>query len=312
MKIGVNVHNSQPWTTAETIAAIGDRAEVLEFDSLWVSDHVVIPERIESTYPYGGPGTFTAQNRANYFEPLAVLTYLAGRTRRAELGVSVLVVPQRPVLLAAKQWATLDALSGGRTILGVGAGWMREEFAALGAETFDRRGAALDEAIRVFRSVWSEQGSVSFAGEVYRFEPLRFEPRPARPGGPPIWIGGHGRRSLRRAAELGDGWQGVRMGFAELRATRATLHELPGRYGRAPGDLELALSLGLYAPGARPAGPPADADLHGSPAAIAEQLRRYAALDVRHVILQPQAPDGPSPALDAIEFFAREVRPLLA
>ncbi len=311
MEIGVNVQSSQPWTSVETIAALGGRAEALGFDSLWVSDHVVIPERIESVYPYGGPGTFTPANRANYFEPLTTLAFLAGRTQRARLGVSVLVVPQRQPLVAAKQWATLDALAGGRTILGVGAGWMREEFVALGADTFERRGAVLDDAIRLFRTVWSEPGPVSFKGEMLQFEPLRFDPKPARAGGPPIWIGGHGRRSLRRAAELGDGWQGVRMGLEEFAATRTTIHELLGRYNRRPEDLELAMSLATYAPGKRPAGEPADADLFGTADEMAERARRYAALGLRHVLLQPQPSDSVASVSEAIEFFAREVRPQL-
>jgi probable F420-dependent oxidoreductase len=311
MEIGVNVQSAQPWATAETIAALGGRADALGFDSVWVSDHVVIPERIESTYPYGPPGTFTPANRANYFEPLTVLAFLAGRTERARLGVSVLVVPQRQPLVVAKQWATLDALAGGRTILGVGAGWMREEFAALGADTFERRGAVLDESIRLFRTVWSESGPVSFDGELLRFDPLRFEPKPARAGGPPIWIGGHGRRSLRRAAELGDGWQGIRMGLDEFAATRGAIHEMLGGCGRRPEDVELAMSLTAYAPGARPPSEPAEADLLGSPDEMAERVRRYAAAGVRHILLQTQPNDSAAAVTEAMEYFAREVRPRL-
>jgi probable F420-dependent oxidoreductase len=312
MKIGVNVQNGQPWTSADTIAMLGARVEELGFDSVWVSDHVVIPERIESVYPYGPPGSFTPSNRGNFFEPLTVLAYLAGRTRLVQLGVSVLVVPQRQPLVAAKQWATLDTLSGGRTILGVGAGWMREEFAALGADTFERRGAALDEAIRLFRAIWSRPGPASFDGQVYRFPPIRAEPRPLRTGGPPIWIGGHGRRSLRRAAELGDGWQGIRMDLDELDATRATMVDLLGRYGRRPEELDLAMTLASYAPGARPAGPPAQADLVGSPSEMAERVGQYVEHGIRHVLLQPQPQDSPTSVAEAIEFFGREVRPQLA
>ena len=124
----------------------------------------------------------------------------------------VLKLPVRPPVLVAKQWATLDALSGGRTILGVGAGWMREEFEALGfGHTFGPRGKATDETIKILRSAWTTQGDLSFEGEVYQFGPVRMLPKPVRPGGLPIWIGGHGRRSIRRAAELGDGWQPLRI-----------------------------------------------------------------------------------------------------
>ena len=312
MKFGVHVQNMRPWTTGETIGMLGARAEDLGFDSVWVSDHVVIPERMESTYPYGEPGSFTPANVGNCFEAITTLAFLAGRTSRVRLGVSVLVAPQRPPLLSAKQWATLDALASGRTILGVGTGWLREEFVALGAETFERRGKALDEAIRIFRTTWSQPGPVAFAGEVYRFAPLHADPKPARAGGPPIWIGGHGRRALRRAAELGDGWDGVRMGFEELRAALATLEELLGRANRRLGDLELAVTLAAFPPGTRPAGPPTDSDLVGSPAEMAERVRQYAALGIRHVLLHPQPRDSAAAMAETMEFFAREVRPQVA
>ena len=212
MDIGVLVVNNRPWVTADTIVSLGTRAEALGFDSLWVADQVVVPSRLEPSYPYGTTRHYDIEGNQNFFEALTVLTYLAGRTSRVQLGTSVLVAPYRQPLLVAKQWATLDALSGGRTILGVGAGFMREQFEALGVDTFDRRGAATDEAIRLFRAAWAPGAEVSFAGEVYRFPPLRFLPKPARPGGPPIWVGGNGRRSIRRAAELGTG--GTRSGSA--------------------------------------------------------------------------------------------------
>jgi probable F420-dependent oxidoreductase len=312
MKFGVYVENMRPWATGETIGMLGTRAEALGFDSVWVSDHVVIPERMESIWPYGDAGTFTPATVGNVFEAITTLAFLAGRTSRIQLGVSVLVVPQRPPLLSAKQWATLDALAGGRTILGVGTGWLREEFVALGVETFEQRGTALDEAIRIFRATWSQPSPVSFAGEVYRFAPLRADPKPARAGGPPIWIGGHGRRALRRAAELGDGWEGARMGLEELRAVRATLEELLGRSKRRLDDLELAMVLSAFPPGTRPAGPSTDSDLVGSPAEMAERVRQYAALGTRHVLLHAEPRDSAASIAEGMEFFAAEVRPQVA
>jgi probable F420-dependent oxidoreductase len=312
MQFGINVQNMRPWTTGETIEMLGTRAEELGFDSVWVSDHVVIPERMESTYPYGGPGTFTPATVGNCFEAITTLAFLAGRTSRIQLGVSVLVVPQRPPLLSAKQWATLDALAGGRTILGVGTGWLREEFVALGAETFERRGTALDEAIRIFRTTWSQPSPVSFAGEVYSFEPQHVNPKPARAGGPPIWIGGHGRRALRRAAELGNGWQGVPMSLEELSTVFATLEDLLGQHRRRLNDLELAMALAAFPPGTRSAGPPTDSYLVGSPAEMAERVRQYAALGIRHVLLHPEPRDSAASVAESMEFFAREVRPQVA
>ena len=312
MKIGVHLANGGVWASPETIVPLGVRADELQFDSVWVSDHVVVPSRIdESVYPYGPPGTFSPDKSQNFFEPFAVLAFIAGRTRRVALGTSVLVLPQRQPLVVAKQWATLDALSGGRTILGVGAGWMREEFAALGVDTFERRGAATDEAIRLYREVWTRQGDVAFEGEVYRFDALRALPKPAQPGGPPIWVGGHGRRSIRRAAELGDGWHAIRIGLDDLRGSIATLHEMLGRYGRRPEDVVVSTVLSVYAPGAKPDGGPQEWDLVGEPERMAETLRRYEAVGVEHVVLNAFPRDSVTPMLEALDLVAREVRPLV-
>jgi probable F420-dependent oxidoreductase len=312
MQIGVHVANGGPVVSAGRIEALGVRAEELGFDSVWVSDHVVIPVQMASQYPYGPAGTFTADGQQTFFESFAVLAYLAGRTRRVRLGTGVLVLPQRQPLLVAKQWATLDALCGGRTILGVGAGWLREEFEALGTDTFDRRGLATDEAIRLYRAAWTQQGDVSFQGEVYRFEPLRLLPKPAQSAGPPIWVGGHGRRSIRRAAELGDGWYALRMGFEELRAGTTWLRELLERYGRQPGAVTVAMGLSAYVPGAGPQGEPQPFDLCGQPEQIAEKMRAYEAAGVGHAILQIFPRDSDAAMLEAVDFFGREVRPLLA
>ena len=313
MKIGVHLANGGPRTSPETIIPLAVRAEELDYDSVWVSDHVVIPSRIDdSNYPYGAPGTFTPESRQNFFEAFAVLAFIAGRTRRVLLGTSVLVLPQRQPLVVAKQWATLDALSGGRAILGVGAGWMREEFEALGVDTFGRRGAATDEAIRIYRAAWSQDGDVGFEGDVYRFAPLRLLPKPAQQSGIPIWVGGHGRRSIRRAAELGDGWQPLQMPLAELRAARATLHQMLAAYGRKPQDVVISMGLRAYAPGAGPDGQPGDSDLVGKPEEMAEKLRRYAEAGVEHAFVNAFPRDSAAAMLEVLELIAREVRPALS
>jgi probable F420-dependent oxidoreductase len=312
MKVGVHLANSGVWASPESIVSLGVRAEELGFDSAWVSDHVVVPSTLdESAYPYGPPGTFSPDKSQNVFEAFAVLAFIAGRTQRLEVGTSVLVLPQRQPLLVAKQWATLDALSGGRTILGVGAGWMREEFEALGVDTFDRRGAATDEAIRLYREVWTRQGDVSFEGEIYRFGPLRALPKPARPGGPPIWVGGHGRRSIRRAAELGDGWHLVRGSLDTLRTGTATLHEMLDRYGRRPEDVVVSNVLSAYAPGTAPEGEPQEYELVGEPEQMAEKVRRYREVGAEYIVLGAFPRDSAGSMLEALDHFAREVRPLL-
>jgi probable F420-dependent oxidoreductase len=311
MNIGVHVVNARPWATADSIVALGTRAEALGFDSLWVSDQVVIPSELEPSYPYGTTPQYDIQANENFFEALTVLTYLAGRTSRVHLGTSVLVLPYRQPPVVAKQWATLDALSGGRTILGVAAGFMREQFEALGVDTFDRRGAATDEAIRILRAAWAPGAEFSFTGEVYRFPPVRFLPKPARPGGPPIWVGGNGRRAIRRAAELGDGWHTVRVGPDELGAGVATLHELLERSGRQPADVVVSAKFRLYAPGTGPRGEPHASELNGSAEVMAASLRSHRDAGLEYLVLDPTQHGAPAEALEAIDFFAREVRPLL-
>ena len=311
MNFGVHLANGGVWASRDTIVPLGVRADELGFDSVWVSDHVVLPSRIESTYPYGPPGTFTPETSQNFWEPFAVLAFTAGRTQRVKLGTSVLVVPQRQPLVVAKQWATLDALSGGRTILGIGAGWMREEFEALGVDTFERRGAATDEAVRLYRALWTQEGDGSFNGDVYQFRPLRAVPKPAQKGGPPIWVGGHGRRSIRRAAELGDGWHAVRIDLEDLGTAVTTLHEMLDRYGRQPQDVLVSVVVNAHAPGTGPQGEPRDYDLVGRAEQMAEKVHAYLAAGAQYVVINTWPRQSAATMLESLEFFASEVRPLV-
>jgi len=310
MRLGVHLLNNGPAATASSIASIAARAEELGFDTVWVSDHVTIPSQISSAYPYGPAGSFNPDTTQNFWEAFAVLAFVAGMTKRVQLGTSVIVLPQRPPLLVAKQWATLDALSGGRMILGVGAGWMREEFEALGfGQTFDKRGAALDEGIKILRAAWTTPGDLSFEGEVYRFPPVRMLPKPARPGGLPIWIGGHGRRAIRRAAELGDGWQPLRIPVAEVQPSIAYLHVQLEKNGRRPEDVTISMGLTAWPPGGGPEDEPNEWDLAGDPDASAERIRRYAAIGITDFMIGGVRGISVPALLEAIEYVAREVRP---
>src|SRR5881396_3568152 len=221
MEFGCHLPVYGPAATRETLLAFARRMEALGYDSLWASDHVVIPWRIASKYPYNETGDFPLPASANFLELLTMLALVAGATERIRLGTTVLVLLHRHPLLAAKMLATLDHLAPGRVILGAGVGWMREEIEALGAP-FDRRGAWSDEAIRVMRACWRDE-RVAHTGEFFRFDALACRPAPAR-GSIPIWIGGHTPRALRRVAELGDGWHaafptaaGLKEGLAHLR-----------------------------------------------------------------------------------------------
>ena len=189
MKYAIAIRNMGPQSTRATIRECAHAAEQLGFDALFVSDHLCIPpDDIEGS---GG----------RYLDVLATLAYLAGATDRIRLGVSVLVLPYRPAVLTAKQVATIQELSGERLILGVGVGWMKREFEALGVDK-RQRGRLSNETLRVLRHLFTTQAE-AYRGDLVNFPPFVFEPRPACP---PIWIGGNGEPAIARVLEFGDGW----------------------------------------------------------------------------------------------------------
>src|SRR5256885_3220308 len=157
LKIGCTLPTSGQAADPSALGALAQAAEELGFDSIWLSDHVVVPERIDSSYPYSPDGRFPTNATQPYLDPLASLSYLAGMTRRVRLGTHVLILPYRHPLLTAKMIATLDNLSGGRFDFGIGVGWMREEFVALGLDerVYARRGAATDEQLRILKTMWT-------------------------------------------------------------------------------------------------------------------------------------------------------------
>ncbi|MGH9003505.1 MAG: TIGR03619 family F420-dependent LLM class oxidoreductase, partial [Acidimicrobiia bacterium] len=230
MRVGVHLAN---WGTAtgsvERITALSQAAEDLGFDSVWVTDHVVIPDEFASAYPIPGI-THTPDTAAMTFEPIMTLAVVAGATRRVGLGTSALISAQRNPLVTVKELTTLDVLSGGRLEVGLGAGWLEEEFAVLGAPPFAERGKVLDEHIAIFQAFWNEERP-SFSGTYTSFPFVRFEPRPVRPGGPPLTIGGWSRSALRRAARV-DGWQPINVTPDQLVEPMADLRRFRDELGR--------------------------------------------------------------------------------
>jgi probable F420-dependent oxidoreductase len=258
-----------PGATRAALLEFARGMEQLGYDSLWVSDHVVVPWTIASRYPYKESGDFPLPPSTPFFEPLTALAVVAGVTERIRLGTSVLVIPHRHPLLTGKMLATLDAIAPGRVILGAGVGWMREEIEALGVP-YARRGAWTDEAIAVMRALWREERA-AFAGEFFRFGPLACEPKP-RHGAIPIWIGGHTAVALRRVARLGDGWHAA---FPTPAAMAAGIDQLRAECDRARRDFStLTLSARVGLPARRPA--------DGVRSEI-EELRK---LGVSHIILE--------------------------
>jgi len=187
------------------LARIVSGGEALGYDYCTISDHVMIPRDMEAKYPYSDTGEFPGRAGGDRHEQLTAVAFVAGKTSRLRLVTSVTVVPHRPAVLLAKMLATIDVLSKGRLVFGIGAGWMKEEFEALGVPPFPERGAVTDEYLNACRELWTKDDP-RFEGRYVKFANIFFEPKPVQKPYPPIWVGGESGPALRRTARLGDGW----------------------------------------------------------------------------------------------------------
>jgi probable F420-dependent oxidoreductase len=234
MKIGVQIPNNSDKPREIGLTKMGQLAEDAGADSLWVNDHLLMVEGGRSPYPFTPDGAIPWPIDLPWYECLTAASFLAATTSKCRIGTSVLILPQRNVLELAKTTATLDALSGGRLVFGIGAGWFAEEMEALGYR-FQRRGQRTDEMIEVLRRCWTGKPPPFEGEEIAVPEKLVFEPRPSQPSGPPILVGGMSRAALRRAALRGDGWlafQREELDTRQLADSLKTLEDLLGEAGR--------------------------------------------------------------------------------
>lgn len=245
MRIGAKLPSSGPDPARLSIPVMARRLEAAGFDSVWVSDHVVMTEDTSrSYYPFGDDGSPGWDVEMPWYDALVVLAQAAAVTEHVELGTAVLVLPQRHPVVLAKQVASLDALAGGRVALGVGAGWFREEFEALGVD-FDTRGRRFSEWLDLLQRCWQGRpGAVD--GQHYQLpEGVIFEPTPARQV--PLLIGGVSTVALRRAATQGQGWLGLqrtdRLEPAEVADAVQRMHAEARRAGRDPHELRVVLRI---------------------------------------------------------------------
>ena len=277
-----------------------------------VADHIVLPVESRSTYPYTLDGKHPSAGDA--LETFSILGVVAGATERLRLVTSVLVLPYRNPVLTAKMAASLDVLSGGRLTLGVGAGWLQEEFEALNSPAFTARGAVTDEWIAIFKQLWS-QSPASFDGRFYRYTDIRCEPFPVQRPHPPIWVGGHSRAALRRTARHGDGWHPVGAIAAsplppdEMRAHLGTLKKLTQEAGRDFSAITVSYKAPLYDSSV------SDRDgvrrsFSGSPGEIADDIRSFAEIGVHELIFDFRG-RSINESIERLERFAGEVMPLV-
>lgn len=251
MRYGFGISAKGFFAEPGPLLKIARHGEELGYDFLTVSDHIIIPRNIESRYPYTLGGDFPSAGTGDYLEQITLLSFLAGVTRSLRLVLSVMVVPHRNPVLTAKMLATLDVLSGGRVILGAGTGWMEEEFRVLGLPPFKERGAVTDEYLRVFKELWTSDDP-QFEGKYCRVSDIIFLPKPVQKPHIPIWIGGHSKRALKRAAELGNGWHPIVGNPADPLEPDEIAAELRvlGRYareaGRDPSEIQLVIKASLY------------------------------------------------------------------
>jgi probable F420-dependent oxidoreductase len=242
MKLGLMFANTMAMVAPEGAAEVARYAEEAGFESLWTVEHVVVPAGYESKYPYNRSGKMAGGDDAPIPDPVVWLSFVAAHTKRIRLATGMLILPQRSPLITAKELATLDVLSGGRVILGVGIGWLREEFEAIGVP-FEGRGRRTDEAIEAMRILWSDD-QPTYRGTTVRFTDARMWPKPVHRR-IPIVVGGHGEMAARRAGRLGDGFFPGRSAPDEVRPLLEVMRRTAEESGRDPASIELTL-------GARP------------------------------------------------------------
>lgn len=245
MQLGLHALGIGSGADRSVIDAVASTADDAGFATLWAGEHVVMVDRSDSRYPYSDDGVIAVPAQADWLDPLVALSFAAAASSRIRLATGVLLLPEHNPVVVAKQAASLDRLSGGRLTLGVGVGWSREEFEALGVP-FERRGVRTAEYVAAMRVLWRDE-IASFDGEFVRFESIRVNPKPA--GGIPVVLGGNSAAALRRVAAWGDGWYGFNLESVDaVRNCVDKLKQWCNELDRDPGALHLAVALAAPVP----------------------------------------------------------------
>lgn len=302
MDWGLHLPHVGRQASRETLLRFCTTADRLGAHSLWTSDHVAWPRQVESSYPYTEDGSFPGGFDMPWLDPLGTLFFAAACTERVRLGTTVLILGYRPPLLTAKAWASLDVVSAGRAIAGVGVGWMKEEFDVLGMP-YDHRGARADEQLDIYLKTWSED-EPSFEGRYYSFPPVGFSPKPVQDP-LPIWIGGDSEAAYRRTVKYGEAFHAAFQDRATVEAAWGRCRALAAEAGRDPATLRLSIRLYLDPESSQA---PAKS-IAGSPEQMRDTIGQWAEIGVDHILLDPVARGGPERRLAEIERFLTEVAP---
>lgn len=285
MKIGLLAVASGKMAGGQLLKTIAVNAERLGVATLWAPEHVVLLDQYESKYPYSADGKFGAPTGAPVLDPFIALATIGAVTSKIRLATGICLVPEHNPVVLGKVIATLDFLTGGRALLGVGIGWLAEEFQALGVP-FERRADRTREYIAAMRKLWGEDPS-SYSGEFARFENVRCKPKPLQGAKLPVFFGGESGPALRRVAEYGDGWCGFNLLPAEAAAKITRIEELLKANGRSRSEVELAVS---------PTGKRITQD----------DLKRYRDAGVDEVVLTSLSPRAGDQVTKDLEQIARE------
>ena len=304
MDIGVHLPQLGRSATRSTLIEWAEEADRLGLHSGWVSDHVAWPRDIESKYPYTADGSFPGGFDMPWLDPLGTLMFVAARTERIKLGTTVLILGYRPPVLTAKWMASLDVLSEGRAILGVGVGWMREEFEVLGMP-YDNRGPRADEQLEVFEQLFTDD-LPSYNGRFYNFPPVGFSPKPPDRR-IPVWVGGSSAAAFNRTARFGDGFHAAFEPVERVAEEWQEIGEACDAVGRD--REEITLSVRLYLDPESRMEP--EKSIHGSADRMQEIVGRWADIGVSHIGLDVVAGGGSAGRLDALRAFMADVAPAI-
>jgi probable F420-dependent oxidoreductase len=268
MKFGISFATAGPFADPDLFETLVLTAEEVGIESIWAVEHVVVPEGFQSKYPYSKDGRFPGGNTAPIPDPVVALSYAAGMTKNLRLATGIMILPQRNPLYVAKEWASLDVLSRGRAMMGIGIGWLKEEMETVGIP-FKERAARTEESVQAIRSLWKEEPE-AFKGRFFNWGPQNSNPKPVQKPGVPIIVGGNVEGAARRAARIGDGFYPASGSLNILPGLMDALRDECAKLNRNPDEIELTVAAGRLDP---------------------DKVKRYRDFGVARMMISPPARD---------------------